>query len=119
MPPVRLLTLMMMSSASLFAATPKPNIVFILADDLGWADVAFHRGTAPTPNLDKLAREGDWKLIVQKGEGQKPGKAELFDLSKDPNETTDLARQMPARVASLRQMLADISKADRDAMVKE
>lgn len=36
----------------------KPNIVFIMADDLGWADVAFHGGHAPTPNLDRLAREG-------------------------------------------------------------
>ncbi|WP_395749425.1 sulfatase-like hydrolase/transferase [Prosthecobacter sp.] len=36
----------------------KPNIVFIMADDLGWADVAFHGGNAPTPVLDKLAAEG-------------------------------------------------------------
>ena len=39
------------------AAPAKPNIVFIMADDLGWADVAFHQGNAPTPHLDKLARE--------------------------------------------------------------
>ena len=35
-----------------------PNIVFILVDDLGWADVAFHGGNAATPNLDRLASEG-------------------------------------------------------------
>lgn len=35
-----------------------PNMVFIIADDLGWADVGFHGGTAPTPHLDKLAKEG-------------------------------------------------------------
>ena len=40
------------------AATPPPNIVFIIADDLGYADVAFHGGSAPTPHLDRLAREG-------------------------------------------------------------
>lgn len=36
----------------------RPNFVFIIADDLGWADVAFHGGNVPTPHLDKLAREG-------------------------------------------------------------
>ena len=35
-----------------------PNIVFIIADDLGWSDVAFHGGNAPTPHLDRLAAEG-------------------------------------------------------------
>ena len=35
-----------------------PNIVFIMADDLGWADVAFHNGSAPTPHLNNLAAEG-------------------------------------------------------------
>ena len=47
--------------SSLCAALPaaaKPNVVFIIADDLGWADVGFHDGIAPTPNLDKLAKEG-------------------------------------------------------------
>ncbi len=36
----------------------KPNIVYLLIDDLGWADVGFNGGNAPTPNLDRLAREG-------------------------------------------------------------
>src|SRR5687767_9211681 len=40
------------------SAAPPPNLVFIMADDLGWADVEFHGGNAPTPNLDKLAAEG-------------------------------------------------------------
>lgn len=43
---------------SIAAGAPKPNIIFILADDLGWADVAFHRGNVPTPNLDRLAADG-------------------------------------------------------------
>lgn len=44
------------SGATLLA---RPNIVFILADDLGWRDLACY-GSAwhETPNLDRLAREG-------------------------------------------------------------
>ena len=40
----------------------KPNIIYILADDVGWGEMGWqgggkHRGT-PTPELDKMAREG-------------------------------------------------------------
>lgn len=36
----------------------KPNIVIILADDLGWADVGYHGGAIATPSIDRLASEG-------------------------------------------------------------
>lgn len=40
-------------------AQKPPNIVFILADDLGWADLGVYGNTFnETPNLDKLAAEG-------------------------------------------------------------
>lgn len=55
---MRLFLLLATLAAGLLQAAPQPNIVFIIADDLGWADVAFHGGSAPTPHLDKLAREG-------------------------------------------------------------
>ena len=41
------------------AAADKPNIVFVLADDLGPGDLGCYGGKiAPTPNLDRMAREG-------------------------------------------------------------
>ena len=39
-------------------ALDRPNVVIIVADDLGWADVGFHGSNIDTPALDKLAREG-------------------------------------------------------------
>jgi arylsulfatase A-like enzyme len=45
-----------------------------------------------------VAREGDWKLVEQ----YEDGSLELYNLAKDPSETTDLAAAEPARVAALR-----------------
>ncbi|HEX3868958.1 MAG TPA: sulfatase-like hydrolase/transferase [Pirellulales bacterium] len=41
------------------ARNEKPNIVFFLIDDLGYADCGFNGGTEiQTPNIDRLARQG-------------------------------------------------------------
>jgi arylsulfatase A-like enzyme len=35
-----------------------PNVLILIADDLGWRDVGYHGSDVRTPNLDRLAREG-------------------------------------------------------------
>ena len=49
-----------LAAAADSAAQTRPNVVLILADDLGYGDVgAFNpAGRIPTPHLDRLAREG-------------------------------------------------------------
>ncbi len=44
-------------STALFAAD-KPNIIYILADDMGFSDVGCYGGEIETPNLDALAKGG-------------------------------------------------------------
>ncbi len=40
-------------------AAERPNIVFILTDDMGYSDPSCYGGTfVPTPNIDRLAKEG-------------------------------------------------------------
>jgi len=40
------------------AQAPKPNIIFIYADDLGYGDIGAYGSGIPTPNLDQMADEG-------------------------------------------------------------
>ena len=55
LPPI---TLMNATSAMAQQAAPRPHIVYIVADDLGWKDVGFHGSDIETPNIDKLAQDG-------------------------------------------------------------
>ena len=44
--------------APVHAEEPRPNIIVILADDLGNADLGYRGSDIKTPNIDKLAKEG-------------------------------------------------------------
>src|SRR5471032_532753 len=62
-----LLILVSALAVAIFAASPamaqkRPNVVVLMSDDTGWADLGVYLGGAalghPTPNLDRLAKEG-------------------------------------------------------------
>ena len=44
------------------AAQKRPNVVMLMSDDVGWGDYGVYHGGAalghPTPNIDRLAKEG-------------------------------------------------------------
>ena len=52
------LTLLCLSAASCLNAADKPNILYILADDLGFSDLGCFGGEIETPVLDSLAEGG-------------------------------------------------------------
>jgi len=57
---LRLAALLAVLMPGLTAGAAQPNIVFILADDLGWADTTLYGHTSlyRTPNLERLAKRG-------------------------------------------------------------
>jgi arylsulfatase A-like enzyme len=73
------------------AATPlaKPNIVFILADDLGWSDTTLYGTTKlyETPNLERLAKRG---MLFSRAYSASP--------LCSPTRASILSGQSPARV---------------------
>ena len=67
-------------------------------DAIFWHYPHYHPGGA-TPH--SAVRSGDWRLV----HFNEDGRHELYDLSRDEGETTDLAAREPARVAELRAKL--------------
>ena len=54
-------TALLLASVTALSAADiaKPNVVYLLADDLGWSDISSHPGgSIPTPNIDKLFKQG-------------------------------------------------------------
>ncbi|MFC7339586.1 arylsulfatase [Haloferula chungangensis] len=47
-----------LGSLGIAAESPRPNIVLIMADDLGFSDISCYGSEIETPQLDALAREG-------------------------------------------------------------
>ncbi len=53
-----LLTTLMLAPLAALPAADKPNIILILADDMGFSDLSCYGSEIPTPHLDQLASKG-------------------------------------------------------------
>ena len=66
-----------------------------------------HRGDTPQLNRNASARTQRWKIVQPLGEGTDPmppgASFELYDMSVDPGETTNLAAEHPEIVARMRE----------------
>jgi arylsulfatase A-like enzyme len=110
--------LALMGSATAFAQqSNKPNILFILADNLGYGDLGVYGGGelrgAPTPRIDQLAAEGLRLTQFLVEPGCTPSRAALMTgrysirsgLSLVAVEGTDIS--LPAREITMAEMLRD------------
>ncbi|MFM9147315.1 MAG: sulfatase-like hydrolase/transferase, partial [Verrucomicrobiota bacterium] len=55
---MRALLAFLFSAVALLSAAPRPNIIVILTDDMGYSDLGCYGGEIATPNLDALAAGG-------------------------------------------------------------
>ena len=55
---VAFLAYVLLAAAPHAAEPTRPNIILILADDLGFSDVGCFGSEISTPNIDRLARDG-------------------------------------------------------------
>lgn len=97
-------------------AADRPNVLLIMADDLGYADVSFAGGKdIPTPNIDRIAKEGAFfsQFYVTQAfcapsragvlTGRYPQRFGMDNNPRDYNETDG----MPASEITLAEVLRD------------
>ncbi|MDO5058456.1 MAG: arylsulfatase [Neisseria sp.] len=74
-----------LAAASAVAQTPKqPNIVVIMADDMGWSDIGAYGSEISTPNIDALAEQGIKFTNFQVSPYSSPSRA-MFLTGTDPH----------------------------------
>jgi arylsulfatase A-like enzyme len=69
------------------SAERRPNVLFILADDMGWGDLGCRLAV----------RDGRWKLLLNPDRNR----VELYDITDDSTELENLAAREPDVVSRL------------------
>jgi len=86
-----------------FAATDKPNILFIMGDDIGIMNVgAYHRGlmVGETPNIDRIAQEGATFMTAYAEQSCTAGRTSFF-TGMNPLRAGMIMPQLPGSTSSL------------------
>ncbi len=60
-----------------------PNVIFILADDLGYSDLGCYGGEIETPNLDSLASNGDLRSFTTRPDAGRPVPLCCLDITRN------------------------------------
>ena len=91
-------------NANVHAADKKPNILFIMGDDVGWMQVGvYHQGLSvgETPNIDRLAREGG-RFMTYYAEQSCTAGRNAFITGMNPLRTGMIVPQLPGSPSYLR-----------------
>jgi arylsulfatase A-like enzyme len=100
------------ASAPAIAQQTKPNILFIMGDDIGWMQVgAYHRGIGigETPNIDRLANEGGMFTTYYAMQSCTSGR-NVFFTGMYPLRTGMIPPQLPGSPSYLRPGTPAIAK---------
>ncbi len=103
---------MTVSPANAQAKSTKPNIVFIMGDDIGWMQVGlYHEGLAlgETPNIDRIGREGA-KFTTYYAEQSCTSGRNAFFTGMHPLRTGMIPPQLPGSPSYLRPGTPAIAK---------
>src|SRR6478735_9880894 len=92
------------SASNIFAQEKKPNILFIMGDDIGWMQPGcYHRGlmVGETPNIDRLAKEGGMFMHYYAESSCTAGRTAFF-TGMHPYRAGMVLPQLPGAISYLR-----------------